>query len=626
MQFVFPEAWYFLPLIFIPILINLYRYFNKHVSTIPTLFFVEKLLKSKRFHRSQNRWLEMILEILILLVLIFLLSQPIFSQPKVSQNKLMILLDDSPSMKYFFIDKQNPFVLQIKKWLEEKRYHQIDIQLLSQLEKRDAYVIKEVSELETFFEQWKFFIGKDWNIDQLRFFLEGLKNNPNGYDYILYSDLKENHFNKKGSSPPIQFPNYISVVKLPKIISINKLRLEKKNFFEKENLEIVITLNDIYEEDIFLEVKLEEEVVFLKKIIPPNTLKKKVAQQSYQIKFPITLESGIKSKALKRKKLNPVSPSPVREIEVSLKKNKIVFQNLKEVIFVYPQQTISFLPKNSKKINFFKTLFSYDLDRGNIQITHQGKTTLVLSPNLFKTFGNQDNLFLFFLDPKSTVNQFNYLFKKWGLHGLRVEKKKVITSFDKIETPYIENIYKNSSILARDINFKDYFLFSFNGSILPFPIITIQKQPVIFTYKQVAFFNGWGLDDISKNINPNTLVWIYEILYSLWGKLKVQKVSPLDLEEQPHPLTQQPNDLIYRLVSPSLIEYQANQLEDVSVFFNKNLSFDINQFDHQSNENNVLEKISWLDIILLIEIILILLLIYVISRKIIPYNQLKNKV
>ncbi len=530
MHFQFPEAWYLLPLLIIPFLINLQRYFNRHTVAIPSLFFLEKILRKK--HRREIRLWELLAEFFFLLGLIFLLSRPIFSQPQLGHDRLLVLLDDSPSMHYHFLPTQNPFFESLKKMLEANRYEQIDIALLSGLSHKnykEPYSFRKPEDIDHFYHLLPDYLNKKWSVEEVKEFFQAPEEQSRyrNYDFIVYSDNKENHFLNKGSKEILELPALLNAAILPPAPTLLNTELIQENFFTKENIELTITINPQSENELFALVTLDSETVFRKQV-PPD---KETAILT--VKFPVVVSKEVEDSA--------------RKLTVGLEKDGVVFQKHTQIIHVYKPKILALVPPKHSTTEFFETLFAYDLERGNLAITptpESADTFLILdtkiNPDVIPSYRSR-RLF-FFLDPQMNTVRVNQILQKWGVNGFTVERKKKVGVFDNLELLFLK---KFQTVSAAGLDFENYFTFDF-FKVPDYAVVSIQKQPIIFRFENHAVFNGIGIEKMTSDIDPQHLVWIYELLFSLWGK------KPVNYAYSQKKMTSH--------VSKSLEEFSSDQL------------------------------------------------------------------
>lgn len=530
MHFQFPEAWYLLPLLIIPFLINLQRYFNRHTVAIPSLFFLEKILRKK--HRREIRLWELLAEFLFLLGLIFLLSRPIFSQPQLGHDRLLVLLDDSPSMHYHFLPIQNPFFESLKKMLEANRYEQIDIAFLSRLSHKnykEPYSFRKSKDIDHFYRLLPGYLNREWSAGEVMEFFQTPEEQSRyrNYDFIVYSDNKENHFIDKGPKETLDLPALLNIAILPPTPTLLSTELIQENFFTRENIEVTITVNPQSENELFAVMTLDNETVFRKQV--PTDEETAILT----VKFPVVISKEAGDSA--------------RKLTVGLEKDGIVFQEHIRIIYVYEPKTLALVPPKHLATEFFETLFAYDLERGNLAIAptpESADTILILDAEINPDVvpSHRSRRLFFFLDPQINMVRINQILQKWGVNGFTVERKKKVGIFDNLELLFLK---KSQTVSAANLDFENYFTFDF-FKVPDYTVVSIQKQPIIFRFENHAIFNGIGIEKMISDIDPQHLVWIYELLFSLWGK------KPVNYAYSQKKLTSD--------VSKSLGEFPSDQL------------------------------------------------------------------
>lgn len=570
MSFLFPQAWYLLPLVIIPWIINLYRYLSGQTVAVPSVFFLERLLKKKVVVSNTNRWLEMLVESLFLLGLIALLSKPLFAEPVLGNNRALVLLDDSPSMRYHYLDAGNSeegtskIFAELIKWLTANTYEQIEIIPLSSVNKKEPLVFQGPEELKTFGSYFrKNMTSKEtqsrWNISELKAFMRKQLVNRQfeGYDYIIYTDGRKNHFQNLllEDNVPIEFPKIVNISTLPLAPTIKNVNLERNHFFVGENIELTLevnaTANAVLDDELVLEMRLDNTLMYRKQITVLADEESKT--ETIRTRFPANLAPGAENRL-----------NAARLLTITLSKNQLPskpFVTVNRVVNIYSPKTIAILPSSHPQVKFFETLFAYDLERGHLAITSTADSAdiqMVLDPAVLATTKYDiDNNYLVFLNPNESPSMVNQLFKKWGFNKFFVDNKKTVSVLDTLETPFITG---NKTIPASQYEVSSYFGFDFNQSISKrateiapslLSLVTIQKQPMIFRYQNIGIFNGIGLDNMVSSVNPDHLIWIYEMLFTFFGGKKLILAEPNNGSE-------------------SWINYRIkNSLDQSETFFNK---------------------------------------------------------
>ena len=444
MTFYNPFVLYFLPILFLPLLLNLRKIYSHNSQTIPSLYFFNLLNKERNYNPLNKFWIEILLETLFLFIILLLWSRPIFTNNENIKNNLLLLLDDSSSLNYFYKYNQKQAVKNdLHTSLEENIFKEIEILPLSKLPQDETTILSSSKEINQYFSQIA--QNGNWNIKDLLFFLNNFKkNNINNYNILLYSDLKSNHFKSSKKIPSFKRPFWIYQEKTTPYFEW-KLP-SRKHFFKNERIQFNITSfipTYLKKETFKVTAYLDKKVIFSGKISNKKT---------YLVEF-IAQEKGMK------------------QLKVVLAKDEKVILKKTSLLFFHEPFSIYIESNDGKLLNFFKAIFQYDINNGNIILTKEANFFIVtdLAKSNIKSF-NFNKKYLIMANPLGNINDLN---KQLNQHNIKDFE------FTKALKPNFKSLLKrhisNRSFNPLEIGIEKFLSVSFNKELSFFPITTIDN-------------------------------------------------------------------------------------------------------------------------------------------------------
>ncbi len=578
MFFASPLLLWLLPLALTPFFLRMRYFIESRVQEVPTLFFLEKLLRRKQI-RYEKPLLETILESLFICLLILLWAGPQKSSHVRESDSLLVLVDDSPSMQYFYgnytqKDTQNDTQSNTQKdqeprspsklhsflsdALAKQSFQSIELQRLSAISDPQRISIKTPQDFIGLFDALAKSVNpKPWNSDSLILGLQQSRPNilESSKSLLLYSDFKENHFSKKANSTKsaqqkestlaqeFQKLGYSTFfLKETPAPYVEDYTLARKNFFIREtlNLSLNVTMPSQTHLPVSLELLLNGKRVFLSKIDsgslqteaglqnsesgeePPHGSSKAATQQNFKINLLLDKQG-------------------VNAITVLLKKDDYVFHRRSKVVFVYPRISLSTLGGTPKATSVIQAIFAYDENSQQLSLSRQGDTIIVLSPSLLPresrlTLRNDGKKHIFILEPTADFIEQAKALDDLGLQELRfesLEHTSVRSRFYWSEQQRAETFFNSTNPKNRS-----YLKLSASSAKLVRPLLLIDGNPVIFLYKNALCITLLSQEELTQNTDAHHLIWLYESLFALHGSKKLSIIENHDAFSQARDLAQ----------------------------------------------------------------------------------------
>ncbi|BBM88633.1 hypothetical protein COTS27_00315 [Spirochaetota bacterium] len=567
-----PLVWWLAPLALIPLLIYFRQFLKQHTQELPSLFFIKNLIARKRKNLSKYFLAEIILEMLIILLAIFIWSQPTFKATPQSGDKLILLIDDSPSMRYFYLGLDgtsdtpttpSALVPSIEDILTQNLYSQIEAKRISTLAKGETQPITSIDDLKTFLKNIsETTVPAEWQAQNLKQTLTHLTptDTTNAVTYLIYSDFKANHFSQPiNKTPPITEsaehnnapPPSIYALKETSSPYIGELELATRHFFEQEKTTLTHRLYNIplkttsanatsqpTSEDLFLEVTLDDNQVFLSKInsplSPPTTNsppaksdnKKNNANQTTPPTIPTTnILSGrvTQQVPLILKSDLVLDKAGVHIISVALKKNTTTIQRESEVVFVYPKLTIKPIGADKRVTGFLEALFLYDKRADAISLAPDGEILLITDPE--KALAElsltelQRRKAIVLLSPTRDLRAMETVLRQLSgtaLYLSSLEKMSAQSQFYWNERPQNTPAFDPSFSIHNN-----YLKLNPQSTKKIRTLFSVDSHPILFALPKKAFFMHLNEASLLSAPHPLHLVWFYEAIFALSGGKRV---------------------------------------------------------------------------------------------------------
>ncbi len=233
MQFKYPEVFYFLLLLLIPIIVHLFQLQKFKKIPFTNVAFLQKISLQTRKSSKLKKWLILTTRILGLLALLFTFSQPYFSNRKADQKSHNIIyLDNSISL-----NTNGRTGNQLKKVAQEIIENAPLSETYTLITNDDVYDNISKKELDNYLKNSEYSYSNSSLDEKLLKFEELNKNKTNSLNKnILISDLqniKENKFTNVNTS--------ISLIK-PEISSQNNISIDSVSIFNSASDKINVSV------------------------------------------------------------------------------------------------------------------------------------------------------------------------------------------------------------------------------------------------------------------------------------------------------------------------------------------------------------------------------------------------
>ncbi len=522
-----PLVWWLAPLALLPFLIHFRQFIRQHTQALPSLFFVRKLLAQKHQQFKRRYLTETILETLLILGALLLWSQPTAATAPQAGEKLVVLIDDSPSMRYYYQEQAGATGSQLPSrllptlttLLQQNTFSEITLRRLSATAANESTPLSSVTQLQTFLKNIGASAGNTaWQASALSSLLSELAatSTATNVRYLLYSDFKANHFKTNPTNiakqTAFKLPSgslYIQAE--PSAPSLMPLKLPTRHFFKREKLIFSQDIANVPTDqttaaaDLFLEVSLNAQKVFLSKLSVPTQTP---AAAVTTLKLPIELV---------------LDTAGTHLLSTTLLSGTVPVQRESEVLFVYPKLSLRPLTRSPAVINFLEALFLHDNRAETITLSANGQTLLITDPAAalaqlkLQTLQTQPAIVL--LSPQQDVRRMeSYLQMFSGTpHYLSsVEKMSAQSQFYWNERPQATPNFDDS--FSAD---HSYLKLSPQSIEHIRPLFSIDQTPVSFQLGQKVFFTFLSETSLLTTPHPLQLVWFYEALFALNGGKRV---------------------------------------------------------------------------------------------------------
>ena len=210
MVFQYPSVLFLMPIALLPLIWHWWRQKSTISQNLelPSLFFIDQIKKKYLYQTKIQHWLELLLEILFILILVIYMANPqskmlLSSSSKQfnSLNKMIIFIDNTPSMDFVLKDKKSSFYEKIKQTLNQVKklsfdqYYFITVNNIKEqnppeLIENPEYALDQINQLR--------FEYSDFKINEIMLYLDtyipSWRNNAN---ILMITDLKNNHYSKE---------------------------------------------------------------------------------------------------------------------------------------------------------------------------------------------------------------------------------------------------------------------------------------------------------------------------------------------------------------------------------------------------------------------------------------------